>query len=167
VREVLIGILCVIVFSCLNSCGTTPYQNHTTEYREIAADIGKGQAELAIIGERIEARSGELERSIGAGTGTESERLNWQSQAREIKSEAQALNDLLQKERVQYWNLEKSFNSLESENSNRIAVLVAQQEKDKRKLQTRLVAVIALVGAWVLFIGFKVYRCFHPISKIL
>jgi len=79
-RAIIIGVVCVIVFSCFTAgCRTAVpnYGNPATEYQGISGEIREGQAELGITGAKIEERSreleersSELERSINAGAGT-------------------------------------------------------------------------------------------------
>jgi len=66
---------------------------------------------------------------------SELDRQNWESQARglrnkaeNLESEAASLNAQLAQERIQYWNLERSFNRLEANKSRE------NQEKDTKIL---------------------------------
>ncbi|MDR2729534.1 MAG: hypothetical protein LBB81_01390 [Treponema sp.] len=64
--------LALFISACSTGRGTilSDIGNGATEYRDIAGEIGDGQAELGITGARIEERSRELEQSISRGAET-------------------------------------------------------------------------------------------------
>jgi len=67
-------IMALLIGGCATSRGTgemvSDIGDGATEYRDIAGQIGEGQAELGIAGARIEERSRELEQAIVRGAET-------------------------------------------------------------------------------------------------
>ena len=120
---------------------------------------------------------------------SEQEKQTWLSQVRELRTRAEnsetrsakleaesgSLNRQLTQAREERRKLEQSFNEFEAEQSallslknGEITSLIqekadktTQAEKYKGKAETRLVMIIALAGAWALFIGIKVCRFFR------
>lgn len=71
-RIVFIVFIALLVGGCATGRGklVSDIGNGAAEYRNIAGQIGEGQAELGITGARIEERSRELEQSIIRGAET-------------------------------------------------------------------------------------------------
>jgi hypothetical protein len=108
---------------------------------------------------------------------SETDRRNWELQARGLKNEAATLNGLLSAERKQHRALETSFNEYEKDQliklslkNGEIADLKKEVAKEKLETEkykgmatTRLVIIIAWAVITVLFIAFKVCRFFRLI----
>jgi len=105
---------------------------------------------------------------------SELEKQNSLSQVRELKNESILLNSQLAQAREDLRRSNQSFNELEAERLTQLALkdgeiadLKLENSKEKGTSQTRLVVIIALAGAWVVFIGFKACRFFRPTPKLL
>jgi hypothetical protein len=107
----------------------------------------------------------------------EAERQAWLLQVNALKADSENLNALLAQAREANRNLTSSFNRYEagqliliSSKNGEIAGLeqalseqTLQTEKHKGDSRLRLVIVIALAGAWIGFIMFKICRFFRLI----
>jgi len=103
---------------------------------------------------------------------SETDRQSWQQQAANLSNKlqtaektAKGLNNQLVAERERYSALETSFNRYEASQSEKMSELAREaaaerleKERHKGLANTRLIAVIALAGAWVLFLGYKACR---------
>jgi len=90
-------------------------------------------------------------------------------QVQELMNDSSLLNGQLAQAREDRRKSNQSFNELEaarltqlSLKDGEIADLKLENSKEKGTSQTRLAVLIALAGAWVLLIGFKVYRFIRP-----
>jgi hypothetical protein len=105
---------------------------------------------------------------------SEAGKQTWLSQVQELKAQAAnlqkesaALNDQLWNQREQTRTLRRSFNVYEAENlttisikNGEIADLKQEAAAYKGLARSRLVVIIALGAAWVVFIVFKIRRFF-------
>jgi len=108
---------------------------------------------------------------------SETDRQNWESQARGLKSAAANLNGQLAEERRQYKALEQSFNKYEADQlkrlslkngeianlKNNVATEKLEKEKYKGQATSRLIIIIALGALIVFYIAFKICRFFRII----
>jgi hypothetical protein len=153
------------------------------EYRDIEREIQRGQAELAVTGERIGEGSRDiaeglaaLEASIAAAPeGGDRERLLAQVQglrvmAADHQAEAERLNVQLAQERENSNRLGEKFNeydqsalALLSAKDTEIAGLKVENKKVKGQRNTLLAIVITAVLAIVVFIAVKVLRAFRAL----
>jgi len=100
---------------------------------------------------------------------SEQEKRSWLLQVQGLKLESTSLNSQLETARAQNRKLEQSFNEYDKDQltqlslkNGEIAGLKQEREKYKGTAKTRLVAIIALAGSWILFIAYKIYRKFRP-----
>jgi hypothetical protein len=106
---------------------------------------------------------------------SEAEKQIWLSQVQGLKAQAAnlrresaALNDQLWNQREQTRMLRRSFNVYEAENltaismkNGEIADLKQEAAACKGLARSRLVVIIALGAAWIVFIAFKIRRFFR------
>ena len=108
---------------------------------------------------------------------SERERQTWLLQVRELRTQAgrleadsASLNRQLAQAREAQRKLEQSYSGLETEWLNRLSSLngeladkALEAERHKRAAGERLIAAIALAGAWLVFLGIKAARSFRLI----
>jgi hypothetical protein len=106
---------------------------------------------------------------------SETEKQTWLLQVQELKAQADslrqdsaALNDQLAQARELNGELRRSFNEYEAESlttisakNGEIADLKQEAAAYKGSAQSRLIIIIGLGAAWVIFIAFKVCRFFR------
>jgi hypothetical protein len=142
------------------------------EYRDIAGELGDQQVASALTGVKIEEGARDivaglagLETAMAAGTDRELvPRVQaLQIQAAQVLGEAETHNRQLADERETGAALRKKFDQYEVEKNGEIARWMEEaeaerglKEKARSQARTRLVMVIALSAAWVLFIAYKV-----------
>ncbi|GMO52019.1 MAG: hypothetical protein Pg6C_17230 [Treponemataceae bacterium] len=179
-------IIIILAAMCCGGCKTAGAAPETPglagEYRDIERKIQRGQAELAITGERIGEGSRDIAEGLAAletfiaaapeGDGGEIliKVRGLRATAEDHQAETEKLNVLLARERENSGKLSEQFNEYEQSALARLSQKdgeIADLREEKKKLavqrNTLLAIVITAVSAIVIFVIVKVLRAFHVI----
>jgi hypothetical protein len=182
-RGNLFFVAALFLAGCTTMRPTAPPVPGAAEYRETQAEIQRQQAELAITGTKIGEDSRDIVEGITAIESTlavpDYDREKLVNQVRELRviaekhqADTETLNRQLASERETtrrqgelFDKREEAWQTALSGREAENAALVAENKAVKGQGRTRLIIIIALGGAWAVYLGYRVCRFLKIIPR--